>query len=49
MSLNRFAYLGPEATFTEAALLKYLDAQGLRATASTQPMRNAPSDRKSVV
>ncbi|QUL79164.1 MULTISPECIES: prephenate dehydratase [unclassified Brevibacterium] len=43
MSPRRFGYLGPEATFTEAALLKYLDSQGLRDTASTQPMRNAPS------
>ena len=41
MSADRFAYLGPEATFTEAALLKYLDARGLRQTATTQPMRNA--------
>src|SRR5699024_3435527 len=43
VSPRRFGYLGPEATFTEAALLKYLDSQGLRDTASTQPMRNAPS------
>ncbi|WP_166974621.1 prephenate dehydratase [Brevibacterium atlanticum] len=43
MTLQRFGYLGPEATFTEAALLTYLDSQGLRGTASTEPMRNAPS------
>ena len=43
MSLNRFAYLGPEATFTEAALLSFLDSRNLRADATTHPMRNAPS------
>lgn len=43
MSLNRFAYLGPEATFTEAALLSFLDSRNLRAEATTHPMRNAPS------
>lgn len=41
MSAHRFAFLGPEATFTEAALLKYLDDTGLASTATTQPMRNA--------
>lgn len=49
MTLQRFGYLGPEATFTEAALLKYLDSQGLRETASTEPMRNAPSALDAVV
>jgi prephenate dehydratase len=43
VSLNRFAYLGPEATFTEAALLSFLDSRNLRAEATTHPMRNAPS------
>ena len=37
----RYAYLGPEATFTEAALLRYLDAHDLREQATTQPMRGA--------
>lgn len=41
MSGDRFAYLGPEATFTEAALLQYLDTHGLRSSAVAQPMRNA--------
>lgn len=41
MSGDRFAYLGPEATFTEAALLQYLDTHGLRSSAVGQPMRNA--------
>jgi prephenate dehydratase len=49
MTLNRFTYLGPEATFSEAALLKFLDSQGLRETASTEPMRNAPSALDAVV
>ena len=49
MSLNRFAYLGPEATFTEAALLSFLDSRNLRADASTHPMRNAPSALDSVL
>lgn len=43
MSLERFGYLGPEATFTEAALLNYLDSQDLREKVTTQPMRNAAS------
>lgn len=46
---ERFAYLGPEATFTEAALLKYLDTQGLRTTARSQPMRNAVAALDSVL
>lgn len=49
MSAERFAYLGPEATFTEAALLKYLDSQGLRSTAASEPMRNAVAALDSVL
>ncbi|MGC3020485.1 MULTISPECIES: prephenate dehydratase [unclassified Brevibacterium] len=49
MSLARFAYLGPEATFTEAALLSFLDSRNLRATASAQPMRNAAAALDSVI
>lgn len=45
----RFAYLGPEATFTEAALLKYLEENGLSGSATTQPMRNAASALDSVL
>ena len=37
----RYAYLGPEATFTEAALLSYLGEQGQTETATTLPMRGA--------
>lgn len=49
MSAERFAYLGPEATFTEAALLQYLDAQGLASTATSLPMRNAVAALVSVL
>lgn len=45
----RYAYLGPEATFTEAALLTYLDAKGLREQATIQPMRGAASALDSVL
>lgn len=45
----RYAYLGPEATFTEAALLSYLDAKGLREQATIQPMRGAASALDSVL
>ncbi|RBP67003.1 prephenate dehydratase [Brevibacterium sanguinis] len=46
---RRFAYLGPEATFTEAALLKYLDDRGQRSTATIVPMRGAASALESVL
>ncbi len=46
---DRYAYLGPEATFTESALLKHLDDQGLRETAAIIPMRNAASALQSVL
>lgn len=49
MSADRYAYLGPEATFTEAALLQYLDSRDLRSSASTQPMRNAVAALDSVL
>lgn len=45
----RYAYLGPEATFTEAALLSYLDAHDLRETATIQPMRGAAAALDSVL
>lgn len=41
MTADRYAYLGPEATFTEAALLKYLAEQGLSEGSAIDPMRNA--------
>nr|WP_209044088.1 prephenate dehydratase [Brevibacterium marinum] len=41
--------MGPEATFTEAALLKYLDSQGLDSTAASEPMRNAVAALDSVL
>ncbi|WP_309132763.1 prephenate dehydratase [Brevibacterium sp.] len=46
---DRFAYLGPEATFTEAALLRYLDDRGLRAAATIIPMRGVASALESVL
>lgn len=49
MSLERFGYLGPEATFTEAALLQFLDSQGLADRVTTQPMRNAASALDAVI
>lgn len=49
MSAERYAYLGPEATFTEAALLQYLDSHGLRSNASTQPMRNGAAALEAVL
>ncbi|MDN6667513.1 MAG: prephenate dehydratase [Brevibacterium sp.] len=49
MSVDRYAYLGPEATFTEAALLQYLDSRGLRSKVSTQPMRNGAAALDAVV
>ena len=45
----RYAYLGPEATFTEAARLSYRDATGLREQATIQPMRGAASALDSVL
>lgn len=49
MSLERFGYLGPEATFTEAALLQFLDSQSLAGQVTTQPMRNAASALDAVI
>src|SRR5699024_862929 len=49
VSPRRVGYLGAEAPVTGPGRPRSLDPQGLRHTASTQPMRTAPSALAAVV